>query len=357
MNPYFKQIFVVILMIIMCSSQANTNTDVLKVGFQIKPPFIIESNNQYIGVSMDLWKEIADSLNTKYTLIEYELTGLLGAIKNGDIDIAISPLTVTSSRIKQFGFTQPYYITNLSYATKAERDSGFITLISNIFSMGFLKSLIPLLMIISIFGLIIWALERKKNADQFGKGVVGIGEGIWWSAVTMSTVGYGDKSPVTPFGRVIGVIWMFTAVIMISGLTASISSSLTIHKLKTEISDFDDLRKSKVGSIAGSGTGDLLNRYKIKYSNFPTVEQGLIAVDDGNIDAFVYDDAVLSYFAHKDKFDGKIQVVPSSYSKEYFSFASSNYELIEHIDKILIGIIESDDWELILKKYNIEYRK
>lgn len=352
-----KHLVVILLSLVIPSVQANTNPDVLKIGFQVKPPFVIKNNSSYFGVSIDLWKEIAVSIDRKYTLIEYELPELLDAIKNGEIDMAISPLTVTSSRIKEFGFTQPYYITNLAYATRAEKDSGFTTLVSNIFSVGFLKSLIPLLMIISIFGLIVWSLERKKNAEQFREGVHGVGDGIWWSAVTMSTVGYGDKSPVTPFGRIIGIIWMFTAVIMISGLTASISSSLTIHKLKTNISNFDDLRKSKVGSIPGSGTADLLDRYRIKYVDFTTVEEGLIAVDKGILEAFVYDDAVLNYFVHKGKFNEKIQVVPSSYSKEYFSFASSNHGLINEVDKTLLGIIESDEWELILKKYNIEYRK
>ncbi len=257
--------------------KANTNDVEFRVGFQVMPPFIIKDNNSYVGASMELWKKIADSLNVSYTLVEYELPELLKAIKNGDIDIAISPLTVTAKRIKQFGFTQPYYITNLAYATKTEKDNGFITLISNIFSIGFLKSLLPLLIIISIFGFIVWALERKKNSDQFGKGIPGVADGIWWSAVTMSTVGYGDKSPVTRWGRIVGVVWMFTAVIMISGLTASISSSLTVHRLKSDISSFDDLRKTKVGCIDGSGTSDVLTRNRINYKNFNTVNGNYLA--------------------------------------------------------------------------------
>ncbi len=82
-----------------------------------------------------------------------------------------------------------------------------------------------------------------------------------------------------------------------------------------------------------------------------------MAVNSGTIDAFVYDDAVLTYFVNKSKLDESIQVIPSSYSKEYFSFASSNTELLTKIDRYLLGVIESNDWELDLKKYNIEYRK
>lgn len=354
---YLKSILQLLIVVLFVSTlNANSVNQELKVGIQIEPPFVMKKNNQYIGASMDLWRRIADSLNTKYTLVEYEIDDLLLAIESGEVDIAISPLMVTSTRIREFGFTQPYYITNLAYATKSDKDRDIIILLSNIFSVGFLKSMFPLLFIISIFGTIIWALERKKNSKQFGKGIHGVGAGIWWSAVTMSTVGYGDKAPVTPIGRLISIIWMFTAVIMISGLTASVSSSLTINRLKTEISSFNDLRKKKVGCIPGSGTSNLLDRHNISFSDFNTVDEGIVAVDKEEIDAFVYDDAVLSYYVHKSEFDEKITVVPSAYAKEYFSFASSNYELLERVDKILLGVIESYDWELDLKKYNIEYR-
>jgi CubicO group peptidase (beta-lactamase class C family) len=49
----------------------------------------------------------------------------------------------------------------------------------------------------------------------------GIGIGIWWATVTMTTVGYGDKAPMTPGGRIVGLIWMFVGVITISGFTVT----------------------------------------------------------------------------------------------------------------------------------------
>lgn len=73
-------------------------------------------------------------------------------------------------------------------------------------------------------GVLLWLVERKRNSDQFGGSVAeGIGSGFWWSAVTMTTVGYGDKAPVTLIGRFMATIWMFASVITISGFTAAIS--------------------------------------------------------------------------------------------------------------------------------------
>jgi len=336
---------------------ANTSTvREIKVGFEIKAPFIIKNNKHYEGVCIDLWEKVADSLNIEYTTSEYTLMGLIEAVESREIDLAVSPLTVTASRIKRVGFTQPYYITNLAFATRAEKDKGWIDFFSDLFSMDFFKAFSTLFFIILIFGTVVWLTERKQNPDQFREGVKGVGDGIWWSAVTMSTVGYGDKSPVTTTGRILSMIWMFTAVIVISGLTASISSSLTVHKLKASVSTFDDLRKISVGCVPGSGTAEFLEHYKIEYKDFNDVESGLTAVDHDSLDAFVYDEAILKYFVHKDQFAEIIKVIPSAYFKEYFSFASNDDQLLKDINEVLIGIIESSEWENDLEKYGIEYR-
>ena len=347
--------FIFALIIFSVTNVFSENREI-KVGFELKAPFIIKNNIHYEGVCIDLWEKIADSLNIKYTTVEHSLNDLIEAVENEEIDLAISPLTVTASRIKKVGFSQPYYITNLAFATKAKKDNGWVDFFSDLFSMNFLKAFSTLFFIILIFGTLVWLTERKRNPDQFREGMKGVGDGIWWSAVTMSTVGYGDKSPVTPTGRVLSMIWMFTAVIIISGLTASISSSLTVHKLKTSVSSFDDLRKISVGCVSGSGTAEFLGHYKIEYKDFHNVEEGLKAVDNDSLDAFVYDEAILKYYVHKNKYAEIIKIIPSAYFKEYFSFASNDYQLLKEVNEVLIEIIESSEWEDDLEKYGIEYR-
>ena len=346
----------IIILLLLPVLNANSANQELKVGFQVLPPFIIKNNNQYTGVCMDLWNKIADSLNIDYSIKEYELQELLQVVENGDVDISIFPFIVTASRMKKFGFTQPFYITNLAFAAKAEKYNTLLSVLSNIFSFGFLKVIIFLFLIILIFGFIVWLSEHKHNSKQFHKGIKGIGDGIWWSAVTMATVGYGDKAPKTPLGRIFSMIWMFTAVILISSLTASISSNLTVNKLKSEISSIDDLRKISVGCIPITGTAEFLDHYRIQYTGFNNVEEGLTAVNEGSIKAFVYDNAILNYYIKVNKYDEVIKVIPSSYCKEYFSFASADNELLRRIDEVLIWIIESPEWENILEKYHIEYR-
>ena len=59
-----------------------------------------------------------------------------------------------------------------------------------------------------------------------------MGDAIWWVLVTMTTVGYGDKVPMTTGGRVIGIIIMFFGLALLSSFTATISSFFIAKKIK-----------------------------------------------------------------------------------------------------------------------------
>lgn len=50
------------------------------------------------------------------------------------------------------------------------------------------------------------------------------GDALWWSYVTIMTVGYGDKYPVTPEGRIIGAIMMTVGVVLVSTMAGYVAS-------------------------------------------------------------------------------------------------------------------------------------
>ena len=49
-------------------------------------------------------------------------------------------------------------------------------------------------------------------------------DGIWWALTTVTTVGYGDRFPVTPEGRVIAFFLMLTGVALVGVITASVAA-------------------------------------------------------------------------------------------------------------------------------------
>ena len=55
-------------------------------------------------------------------------------------------------------------------------------------------------------------------------------DALWWSMVTVTTVGYGDMTPVTPTGRAVAVFLMIGGIGLFGGLTANLASAI----MKTE---------------------------------------------------------------------------------------------------------------------------
>jgi voltage-gated potassium channel len=72
-------------------------------------------------------------------------------------------------------------------------------------------------------------------------------DAIWWSVVTVTTVGYGDRYPVTTVGRIIGAALMFTGAGLFSVLTAYIAAFFVEHEdhglkqIKSELREIKEL--------------------------------------------------------------------------------------------------------------------
>ena len=78
-----------------------------------------------------------------------------------------------------------------------------------------------------IAGFIIWMMETRLNAEEFSRTFhVGLFEGFWWSFVSMTTVGYGDKSPRSFPGRIFAICWILFGITICSIFTASLTTEI-----------------------------------------------------------------------------------------------------------------------------------
>lgn len=94
------------------------------------------------------------------------------------------------------------------------------------------------IIIVSLIGAIavlIFEVRRADNmmfANQQEGWLQKIVETLWWAVITMTTVGYGDKYPITLGGRIVGILVAFSGVALVSIFTATISSVLVARKIK-----------------------------------------------------------------------------------------------------------------------------
>ncbi len=325
---------------------------ILVVGTKDAPPFAIKNpNGTWSGISVDLWRQIARQLSVDTRFLETDLKGLFTGVHDGRFDAAVAAITITTEREREFDFSHAIYTTGLAIAARNE-GAGWLHALRRFVSPAFLKVILALLGILFSVGLATWLFERKRNPAQFSKKpLTGIGGGFWWAAVTMTTVGYGDKAPVSLGGRIVALIWMFTAIIIISGFTAAITTALTVSQLDTAIRGPDDLRQVRVATIPGTTSEIYLKRNHIVYRETPSLDVALQALVDRQIDAVVYDAPMLKYRINQRQ-DKSLTILPYVFERQdYAILLPAGSELREPINQILLDQIQTRWWEETVEKY------
>jgi polar amino acid transport system substrate-binding protein len=323
----------------------------LLVGTRVIPPFIIKNaDGTYSGISMDLWKEIAGRLKLDYQVREFEIKDLIAAGKAGTVDAIVS-VTISAEREKEFDLTHAFYSTGLAIAVIPKADGGIISTIKQIMTAKFAKLIALLFLVLSIIGALMWLVERRRNEQFGGTARHGLGVGLWWSAVTMTTVGYGDKAPVTFLGRVLGLVWMFAAILIISSFTASISSVLTVSQLESSINGPKDLAGKRVGTLETTAAAKYCQTHSIGYKACKDVPAAVEALSKGELDAVVYEAPVLQYVV-KNQSNSAITVLPGTFDNHGYGFGlRTGSPLREQFNQEMLTFTASDAWPALLSNY------
>ncbi|MCP5476932.1 MAG: transporter substrate-binding domain-containing protein [Rhodanobacteraceae bacterium] len=324
----------------------------LQVGVRVAPPFVVRTEQGFDGIAIELWEEIARSNGWRFRYQAFGLQSLFDAAREQHIDVAVGALSVTSDREKSLDFSQPFAQGGLGIAT-APRSSAWQALLAGLFSWRFLAWVAGLVLTLAAVGAIAWLLERRANPAQFGgRPWHGIGSGFWWAAVTMSTVGYGDKAPVSFAGRLLALIWMFAAILLVSVFTAGVSATLTVGALEGQVTTVDDLRRVRVASIEGSTGARWLAARRIASIGMPDAEAALEQLAAGKVLAVVHDAPILQFLVQR-SYPEQLTVLPQRLDRQYYAFAlpEGRPELREAIDCALLEAIEDPRWHAKLQRY------
>ena len=63
-----------------------------------------------------------------------------------------------------------------------------------------------------------------SERDVEGSNIKTFSDGLWWAVTTVTTVGYGDRFPTTPEGRILAVMLMLVGISLVGVITASVAS-------------------------------------------------------------------------------------------------------------------------------------
>uniref|UniRef100_A0A7N8YM22 Glutamate receptor n=1 Tax=Mastacembelus armatus TaxID=205130 RepID=A0A7N8YM22_9TELE len=248
-------------------------------------------NDRYEGYCAELASEIAKHVGFSYRL---ELVadgkygakdpdtkmwnGMVGELVYGKADMAVAPLTITLVREQVIDFTKPFMSLGISIMIKKPTKSkpgvfSFLDPLAYEIWMCIVFAYIGVsvvLFLVSRFSPYEWQGEDSDDEDETlpdsqHTNDFGIFNSLWFSLGAFMQQGC-DISPRSLSGRIVGGVWWFFTLIIISSYTANLAAFLTVERMVSPIESAEDLAKQTeiaYGTLDGGSTKEFFRRSKI----------------------------------------------------------------------------------------------
>ena len=333
-------------------AQSEDSQEPLKVATKEIKPFVFVVDDKVSGFSIDHWNALALEAGLEFNyVIVTTVQEQLDAVQNNDADIAIAAISITEEREKSIDFSHEYFVSGLGILTNINAPHNLRHALAAAASPTIIRIFIGLILTIIIAAHIIWLIERQRNPHFPQSYFRGIWEGTWWSAVTVTTVGYGDKIPIGRLGRLFGIFWMLVGLFLIANFTASVASELTFQRLQGVIEGPEDLYGKSITTVAGSTADKWLTNRGINHTTVTNIEEAYVLLDSEEVQAVVYDYPVLLYQAVKNP-DKDYTVPGGPFKTEDYGIAfPENSPFRESVNRALLRLHENGVYDQIYNKW------
>jgi polar amino acid transport system substrate-binding protein len=330
----------------------------LRVGvYQVAPYGAQGSGGLFTGASVDLWRRVAEHLNWKYQLIPVaQMSDVLSGLENGAYDVAIGAITITPERLTRVDFSYPTHHSGVA-AVFARRTGAALAFYDYGAAVGELGMLIlAILILLAVIGVLMWWFERphlkKTGQPEAESAVTSWHDGIYWAVVTMTTVGYGDKTPKTHLGRTLAVLWMVGSLVLVSLLTTNLVARMTVSRVESvAVTRTSDLAGRRLAAVAGSSGAEYLDAERLAYQKFADLADALDALAKGNADAVVNSVGALQYLVNT-RFSDAVAPPRGVLAPAYMAFAlPMNSTLKKPLDRALTVVTGSPEWRSVEETY------
>ena len=319
----------------------------LRVAARPLPPFVIYEERAYSGFEVELVRLVGDQLGMEVEIHAVDTVAKqIDDITRGVAQLGLGGVAITESREEVADFSVPVLDSGLTILTTTDDSRGLGDRIVSFFSAVASSDLPWLLVVFGVAVLVaahmIWWLERRHNPDFAVPYRKGIWDSFYWSVVTMSTVGYGDKVARGTRGRVLALIWIALGTLVFASFTASIASSLAVNELRSEISGPDDLLGRRVATVVHSAGESYLPSIGVGPVVVDRVDDAYRLLSEGEVEAVVFDAPVLQYHVAREG-AGEVVTVGSDFQRVQYGLMLSEHdaELREQVNLALLRLVES----------------
>ncbi|XP_076846168.1 glutamate receptor ionotropic, NMDA 2A [Brachyhypopomus gauderio] len=332
------------------------------------------------GFCIDILKKIAR--NVKFTYDLYLVTngkhgkkinnvwnGMVGEVVNKKAVMAVGSLTINEERSEVIDFSVPFVETGISVMVSRSNGTVSPSAFLEPFSASVWVMMFVMLLIVTAIAVFLFEfispLGFNRNLAQ-GKDPHGpsftIGKAVWllWGLVFNNSVPV--QNPKGTTSKFIVSVWAFFAVIFLASYTANLAAFMIQEEFVDQVTGLSDRKFQspysfsppfRFGTVPNGSTERNIRKnypdmhqYMVRYHQ-TGVQDALVSLKTGKLDAFIYDAAVLNYMAGRD--DGcKLVTIGSGYI-----FATTGYGIALQkgsywkrlVDLAILGIIGDGEME------------
>ncbi|WP_158602066.1 transporter substrate-binding domain-containing protein [Pararobbsia silviterrae] len=333
-------------------SAAQPGNAPLRVAIAADAPFVLPGTAAPQGFSIDLWNEVARRMGVQFTWIRVPTdAALLTAVQHGDADIAISAITITPEREHTVDFSMPYFDSGLQIMARAHSENSLVASLLSVPWLPVVELLIGAVIVVLILAHVVWLTERKRDPHFPKPYVRALGEGLWITMLIIATGEHGERDAPGVWKRVLVPTMWIIGVVLIAQLTATVTSSQTVARLRSDIGGPDDLPGKKIGTVPGTVAADYLTERGLPFFKVSTAADGLRMLTNGDLQAIVYDAPTLRYWAAK-RGNGVLAVVGPVFRPSKYGIAVANgSRLRKTINEALITMYDDGTYDHIYGKW------
>ncbi len=306
---YYLPIFVVLSLCLTAPLKAvgeGTTDSPLKVAVILAEPFAAKKNNEYIGLAVDIWRQIALDNRWKYEFIskkEDEFEQTLNGLDKGEYDVLIGPTAHTAYRAQHVDFSDAFYLDSVGVVVKVSLVHSLIRILETFFySVGILLGILILFFLTHIH--LIWFYERKNSdyiPNSYRKGV----SFVLWHHLSKRNYISSDNTdinlPTSTSVRLSLIVWIVIAyaiTTLISGIVVSFMT-VSLSSADSTVQTLDDLHTTVVGSITNTDPYIVGKNLGFKMKGYSSFSKGMQSLDNNEIGAFLMDTSLANFELQK----------------------------------------------------------
>ncbi|KAK3786767.1 hypothetical protein RRG08_000972 [Elysia crispata] len=295
----------------------------------------VSENDKYEGYTKDLAEEIGKRLRLSYhlrlapdgehgrELPNKTWTGMVGDLVYGAADMAIGPLTITAARERVIDFSKSFMDIGISIMIRRpEKQKPGLFSFMEPFSVSLWVSILLAYIVISLTVFIVSRFSpyqpksrRRRWNDDFKHNFT-LCNSFWFAMGALMMQG-SVLCPRSIAGRIIGGVWWFFVLIVISSYTANLAAFLTIERMIQPVESADDLAHQtdiaygmlETGTTRGFFETSNVTTYRMMWNYMSTaspsvmvktVEEGVKRVQDsGGKFAFLLESSTNDYYNNR----------------------------------------------------------